>query len=36
MTLDEILAKYESLTPEDLSKVAQKLLKDNLWTYWIE
>jgi len=36
LTLDDILTKYESLTPTDLAKVAKKLLKDNLWTYWIE
>jgi predicted Zn-dependent peptidase len=36
MTLPQILKKYEALSPADLSIVAQRLLKDKLWTYWIE
>ena len=36
MTLEDILGKYQSLTPGDLSEVAKALTKEKLWAYWIE
>lgn len=35
-TLDEVLKKYETLTLDDINKIANKLRKENLYTYWIQ
>lgn len=35
-SLEEILAKYEKISLDQIQAVAQKLARENIWTYWIE
>jgi len=35
-SLQDKLAKYKTVTLDDVNQVASMLKKENLWTYWIQ
>ena len=35
-SLEEILAKYEKISLDHVQAIAQKLTRENIWSFWIE